>query len=51
MIFENFQLKKELLKVKVRFELISIEEACRELGCCASEFLQEVQMASPRQNQ
>lgn len=42
MRMENFQLKKELVKLKLRFALITIEEACKELGCCASEFLDEI---------
>lgn len=47
MYYENFQLKKELLKLKCRFELISVEDACKELGCCATEFLDEFKQGSP----
>jgi hypothetical protein len=40
MLSENFRLKKELLKLKVKFQLISAEEAAKELGCGCAEFFE-----------
>ena len=42
MRLENFQLKKELVKLKLRFGLTTLEGACKELGCCATDFVDEI---------
>lgn len=38
---ENFSLKRDLAKLKLRFSLISKEDACNELGFDISQFLED----------
>ncbi|KAL3117204.1 hypothetical protein niasHT_007607 [Heterodera trifolii] len=46
MLAENFKLQRELLKIKVRFGLITIENAFKALGCCDKEILEEIKAAA-----
>ncbi|KAI3413691.1 hypothetical protein GPALN_011175 [Globodera pallida] len=45
MLTANFKLQKELLKLKVRFGLISVDNAFKELGCCDKEVMEEIKTA------